>query len=265
MKKNVLHTMMIALLAGGSAMAQTPPAAPPPVVPPAQPGPPAQVVLDRTVAIAERGIEAIARDEAVTLMSAELRTVGLSGLLIQLSAECGLWHSTPAIDGDPPIEPGDADADLSGPDALHGGRVLVWVEVDGEPVGFDGDADDDDAAAEPVDADAALADARVALCGGVATRVAAADGDGGEDEDLGDGVGDGLDEADGMTVQFEQVRQAAAFNWAVDRFDNGDRRVEVRAIFEADDADAIDLDGEAAVQAAIGKRTLVIQPIRLGM
>jgi hypothetical protein len=248
MNKNVLNTMMIALLAGGSAAVN---AQVPPITPPGH--------LDRTVAIAEAAIEAVPRNEEIVLMSTEIRTVAQSGLLIQLAAECGLWSE--AADADPadptdpddPADPDDPDnpddpdqpGDDEPADAVASGRVLVWVEVNGEVVAFGPDA------IEPADDDA-----RVAFCAGAAAQVALET------------------DADDPTLPVEpflQVRQAAAFNWVVESLGNASHLVEVKASFVLDGDNGDEEDGEIGIgeqallaQAAIGKRTLVIQPLRLG-
>jgi hypothetical protein len=247
---NVLNTMMIALLAGGSAAVHaqaTPPG--PPATPPGQ--------LDRTVAISAATIEAIPRDEEITLMSAELRTVARSGLLIQLAAECGLWSEAADDPTDPenPDDPADPVDDQQPADAPSG-RLLVWVELDGEPVEFGPGTVE-----LPEDA------ARVAFCAGRAEPVALPDED---DDGIPD---DGIAPDPQENEPFLQVRQAAAFNWAVDSLPNGANLVEVKATFVLDvdappaDDDEVGDDDTATTlaQAAIGKRTLVIQPLRVGL
>jgi hypothetical protein len=246
MKSNLLHSMILATLAGGSlALAPTADAQ--------QPGPPGFAqglgALDRVVAISEARIEPVYASEAITLMSADLRTVANSGLLVQLSAECGLWLETaaaePPADGngdDDDTDDGndaddgnddDATADGEASGTALGGRVLVWVEVDGEPVGFAGAGGDD------------AFDGRIAFCGGSAAQIAAGDA------------------ADPLAL-FEATRSATTFNWITEALPNGANRVEIKAVFEywGDDGFEPALPLPMTAQAAFGNRTLVVQPIR---
>lgn len=233
MKKTFLHSMIVALAAGATGLASA-----------ADIGP-----LDRVVALAESTIEPIVVDQEVTLMSADLRTVGNSGLLIQFAAECGLWAEA-APDPDDPTDPTDPTdpADPEDPDdpddpivpdepadAPATGRVLVWVEVDGEPVNLGGDVF------------GSLEDGRIVFCGGDIETVAQAD------------PNDPLE-------LFDATRRAGSFNWTVDTRTNGPVRVEVKASldtsFDHDDDPLTPDQPSLLAQAAIGARTLVIQPLR---
>jgi hypothetical protein len=250
MKSNLLHSMILATLAGGS-LALSPDADA------QQRGMPAFAPglggLDRVVAISEARIEPVYASEEITLISADMRTVANSGLLVQLSAECGLWVEAATA---PPGEGDDNDDDDNGDedngddgngddngdatvidDATGtplGGRVVVWVEVDGEPVRFGG-ADDVDG----------FDDARIAFCGGNAEQIANADA------------------ADPLAL-FEATRSATTFNWVTEALPNGANRVEVKAVFEYWGADGFEAELPLPItaQAAFGNRTLVVQPIR---
>jgi hypothetical protein len=250
MKNNLLHSMILATLAGGSlALAPTADAQ--------QRGGPGVGqglgALDRVVAISEALIEPVYANEPITLMSADLRTVANSGLLVQLSAECGLWLETAAAE--PPADDGngddeadddndddndagdddDATADGEASGTALGGRVLVWVEVDGEPVGFTGAGGDD------------AFDGRIAFCGGSAAQIATAD-------------------AEDPLALFEATRSATTFNWVTEALPNGANRVEIKAVFEYWGEDGFEpaLPLPMTAQAAFGNRTLVVQPIRSG-
>ncbi len=106
-------------------------------------------------------------------------------------------------------------------------RVTVWIEMDGEPVHVSSDGDGED-------------DGKVVFCDRTHQQM----------------VTD-LDNEDANITQFLRTRTANAFNWVVIDAGNGIHEFAVHAELETDA-----VEGEFA-QAAIGKRTLVIEPIHL--
>lgn len=169
-------------------------------------------------------------EETVELLSSRLRTSSPTDLLLSVSAECALWTNVATIGND---------------DAESIGRVEVWITIDGTIVPV--------SASEPAGSPSAIDPAdqgsrgRVVFCNR-ATRL--------KTENFND------DSSDDVIRLFNRTRSANAFNWAALNVGSGVHEIKVLARLVTKLAG----DGSPADQlakAAVGKRTLVIEPAKL--
>lgn len=146
--------------------------------------------------------------DAVTLLTSTVKTSSPTDLLFQVTAECAIWTDVTTVGND---------------DQTAGAQVLVWIEVDGVPVGVVGGDD-----------------GKVVFCDRVHQSVTSL-----------------FDDEDATTRTYQAARSANAFNWMRLNLGNGEHLVEVKAELSAS------ATANAAAKAAVGKRTLVIEPTKL--
>ena len=113
------------------------------------------------------------------------------------------------------------------------GLVEVWVEIDGEPVGVQ-NIGTSTTTAEPAD------DGKVVFCNRAYRRKTSL-----------------FDDEDATIETFERTRQANGFNWVALNVGNGIHTVEVKANLTET------ATNEATADAAIGARTLIVEPTKL--
>lgn len=152
---------------------------------------------------------------ADSILGVEMRTSNPQDLVLQVTLECALWTQV-ATQGNGVSE--------------STARVMVWVEMDGEPVKVSSDESGEDAG-------------KVVFC----------------DRTHRQSVVD-LDDEDARIEQYLRTRTANAFNWIVVDAGSGVHDFVVHA--ELDTEVSSDASG-AMAEAGIGKRTLVIEPIHL--
>lgn len=146
-----------------------------------------------------------------TVLSGTLRASRPTDLVVGVTLECALWTTVVTVGNDA----SEATA-----------RVLVWVELDGEPVAVSGDDTE--------------APGQVVFCDRTHRQT----------------VTD-LDDEDARIEQFLRTRSANGFHWIALNVGSGIHTLDVVAQLEAS---ATSL-GDA--QAGVGKRTLVVEPVRL--
>ena len=202
---------------------------------------------------------------AVVLSKNQIKFSNPQDLILSLSAECALWTNTATT--------GDDDAETKA-------RVETWVTIDGLRVPVSpNDTAPDNTSADPDDQAGA---GKVVLCNR-ATRMKT------ENIEMAGPVADADTEDDIIIRAYNRSRAAHAFNWAaIDvgrNYDTqGDNVVDVvvhaRLVGEVEDQDTSDnisplddpttpdneeQDASPAALAAIGKRTLVIEPTRMAV
>lgn len=170
------------------------------------------------------------KDETVELMSSTLKTSSPTDLILSVTAECALWTNV-ATAGN------DSSESIA--------RVEVWIEIDKaivpvsstEPAGST-------SAVDPADQGSR---GRVVFCNRAMQL---------KTENFND------DSSDDVIKLFNRTRYANAFNWVALNLGNGVHEVKVFARLVA----KLVSDGnpsEQLAKAAVGKRTLVIEPAKL--
>ena len=194
--------------------------------------------------------------DEVVLSKNQIKFSNPQDLILSLTAECALWTNTATT--------GDDDAETKA-------RVETWVTIDDKVVPVS--PNDTAAPNESVDPDVQAGAGRVVLCNR-ATRMKTEN-----IETVTNMLGTTPDddtEDDILIRSYNRTRSANGFNWAaIDvgrNYDaDGDNVVNVelhaRLAGEITDVDTSDNDGDMspAAMAAIGKRTLVIEPVRMAV
>jgi hypothetical protein len=202
------------------------------------------------------GAGASEQSDEVVLSKNQIKFSNPQDLILSLSAECALWTNTATT--------GDDDAETKA-------RVETWVTIDGKIVPVS--PNDTAPANGSVDPDDQAGAGRVVLCNR-ATRMKTEN-----IETITTALGTAPDpdlEDDIIIRSYNRTREANGFNWAaIDvgrNYDtDGDNVVNVevhaRLAGEVQDQDTSDNDGDTspAAMAAIGKRTLVIEPTRMAV
>jgi len=166
-----------------------------------------------------------------TLMSATFKTSKPEDLLISVSAECSILTNT-VIHGGPNAATDSASA---------GGRVRVWLELDGKIVALQSTSQPpQDPNAQPAGDDTD----KVTFCDQVHQRTVT------DNESDSDGT-------DGST-DYLKTKSSAAFNWVRLNAGSGDHTLVVKADLILDTATA-----DSSAEAVVGNRTLVIEPTKL--
>ena len=155
-------------------------------------------------------------DEGQLILSTSIKTSNTQDLLFHVSLECALWTEVKATT--------IADHALGlTPYGRAEAHIVVWLEVDGVAVKVSSD--------DP--------DGKIVFCERVEEL---------EIQDMDDSTGN-------FTIrQYEQTRQANAFNWWKLDLGSGTHTVNVYA-----DIDSYNTEGSMA-KGAIGKRTLLVDP-----
>ncbi|HEX8083508.1 MAG TPA: hypothetical protein VF529_04405 [Solirubrobacteraceae bacterium] len=206
------------------------------------------------------------QQDEVVLSKNQIKFSNPQDLLLQLTAECALWTNTATT--------GDDDAETKA-------RVETWVEIDGKVVPVS--PNDTAPTNGSVDPDQQAGAGRVVLCNR-ATRMKTENIESlttGVPDDpntpIDESVIDDPDNEDDILIRsYNRTREANGFTWtAIDvgrNYDtDGDNVVDVevhaRLAGEIQDQDTTDNDGSMspAALAAIGKRSLVIEPTRLAV
>lgn len=160
----------------------------------------------------------------VELLSSTLKTSSPTDLMLAVTAECALW----------------TDLTTTGNDSATAiSRVEVWIEVDGEvvPVNSTDTATGD--TGTPLEVGQAEA-GHVVFCNR-AFRATTSN----------------FDDEDATIRLFNRTRQANAFNWLDLNLGAGEHTIKVYGDLTAD------TEGDATAKAAIGKRTLIVEPTKL--
>lgn len=183
--------------------------------------------------------------DTVRLLSTTFRVSSPTDLIMSVTAECALWTNLSNL--------GDGDSESTA-------RVEVWLTIDGTVVPV---APGENGNPDAFDPDEQGSEGRVVFCNRaqrMRTENFTADG-----------------ETNNVIRLYNRTRTANGFNWiAVDTSDNYDNvglngknilTVEVWARLAArlvtDDATAVAPPENPAAMAAVGKRTLVIEPVKL--
>jgi hypothetical protein len=153
-----------------------------------------------------------AESTTVELLSGQLKTSSPTDLVLSVTLECALWTDITTIGND------ESEAVA---------RVKVWVEIDGVPVGVNGEDTGDDAG-------------KVVFCDRAYKRTTT-----------------DFDDDDARIDSYLRTRSAHAFNWIDLDLGSGLHTVVVKG--QLDTA----VTGTGMAQAAIGKRTLVVEPTKL--
>lgn len=160
----------------------------------------------------------------VELMSARLKTSSPTDLMLQVTAECALW----------------TDVATTGNDSSTAiARVEIWIEIDGEVVPVSSDDTATGGTGTPIEVGQAEK-GRVVFCNR-AYQMTVANAD---DEDL-------------MIKMFNRTRNANAFNWLTLNVGSGQHEIKVFGSLTSE------YTANAFAKAAIGKRTLIVEPTKL--
>lgn len=208
-------------------------------------------------------------DTQVVLAQSRSKYSNPTDLRLSVTSECALWTNTATV--------GDDDAETKA-------RVEYWITIDGKTVPV---ASDEVAADPSVDPDVQGPPGHVVFCNR-ATRMKTE-----QIESTADGNGDDEDDEDDILIRsYNRSRTANAFNWgalnigrtyddAVIQNGKGTLLIELHArlatqITDEDDSDnqtgsqdppASDelpsVDASPAAVAAVGKRTLFIEPVKM--
>lgn len=205
--------------------------------------------------------------EQIVLSKNQIKFSNPQDLILSLSAECALWTNTATT--------GDDDSETKA-------RVEAWITIDGKRVPVSPlDNAPDNTSADPDDQ---AGEGKVVLCNR-ANRMKTEN-----IEATADMLGQDADNEDDIVIRsYNRSRAAHAFNWAaIDvgrNYDTeGDNVVDVvvhaRLVGEVEDQDTNDniaplddpttpdneeQDASPAALAAIGKRTIVIEPTRMAV
>lgn len=158
--------------------------------------------------VAGSTVEILGAGEAVALLTSTLKTSAPTDLLLSVTLECSILTEVTTVGNDMQ-------------EAF--GRVEVWVEIDGVPVGVtSGD------------------DGHVVFCDRVHQQETSL-----------------FDDDDATIRSYLETRTANAFNWASLNVGSGVHTIEVKGLLTETMTDG------AAAKAGIGKRTLVVEPTKL--
>jgi hypothetical protein len=153
-------------------------------------------------------------DSAVTtatVLATTIKTSTPEDLVFQITLECALWSSVTTVGNDM---------------AQSTARVLVWVELDGQPVAVSSDDTQDVG--------------RVVFCDRVHQQKTS-----------------GFDDQNATIQQYLATRSANAFNWVSLNVGSGFHTIAVKAQLSGDTV------GMATAQAGIGNRMLIVEPTKL--
>lgn len=178
---------------------------------------------DKVVANGSK-VEEFGPGAEVPILTATLRSTNVTDLILSVSLECSIL--TQLTTGPNAVDGVDR--------ALAQGRVLVWVEIDGQIVPINSA----NGASRPGDETD-----KVTFC----------------DREYQRTVSDNEDPADGQDTEEDYIRTKAAnaFNWLRLNVGNGTHQIVVKATLTER------VEGAATAEAIIGNRTLVVEPAKL--
>lgn len=153
-------------------------------------------------------VEVAGPGETLTILAGSMRTSSPTDLILQVTLECSILTQVTTVGND---------------DQQAFGRIEVWVEIDGEPVGV-----------------TAGDDGRVVFCDRAHRQTTSL-----------------FDDDDATIESYLKTRTANAFNWVALNTGSGVHTLEVKAHFTEEATD------NAVAQAVIGKRTFVAEPTKL--
>jgi hypothetical protein len=163
-------------------------------------------------------VEAGQPTDRVRLLTGSIKTSKPTDLIFQVTAECALWTNIGTVGN------GISEAFA---------QVLIWVEVDGQPVKVSSDDTGEDAG-------------KVVFC----NRAFRSETTNFDDDDEDDEI-----------ALFMRDRHANGFNWTKLNLGSGPHSIEVFAELTTQVTE--DDPAEAFADAAVGKRTLVVEPTKL--
>lgn len=199
-------------------------------------------------------VEPAGEDPTKVVLEADLKTSTPTDLLIEVSAECALWTLTKTVDR--PEDDSRARAEA---------RVTSWVTVDGENAAG---VPDPDKGVVPV---SGSDDGKVVLCDRV-QRLTTQDLEDDDDEE-GECPADDPNTEENENAEctfvelFQRTRSANGFNWVAFNLGNGVHTLRLWVQLETDTStDGPTMDdttlNRADAAAGIGKRTMLIQPVK---
>ena len=153
-------------------------------------------------------LEIAAPGETVEILSGTIRSSGPSDLVLSVSLECSILTQVTTVGND---------------DSQALGRVEVWVEIDGVPVGV-------------VSGD----DGKVVFCDRTHRQTTSL-----------------FNDEDATIESYLKTRSAHSFNWLALNLGSGTHVISVQAHFTEE------ATSNAVAEAVIGKRTLVAEPTKL--
>lgn len=172
--------------------------------------------------------------KVVPILSGKLRTSTPQDLILSVSAECALWTST-----------ANEDSDASETKA----QVVMWITIDKPTnvVPVTSDSNGDGITGDPDDG-------RVVFCNR-AQRMETEFMDGNNDDTL-------------RIREYQKSRTANAFNWLAFNLGNGIHTITLWAeldatVVESGNIGASFNDVNAPAAAAVGKRTLIVEPAKM--
>lgn len=177
-------------------------------------------------------------NDPTTILSETMRVSSPSDLILQLTAECSILT--------------DLVTNNSEPSSSAFGAVRLWIEIDGKrvPVAADDTANDGAENENDGDGEGGGDIGEVTFCNRAYSRTVT--------DDENNTPPDGIDEEE----DFIRTRTANAFNWLAlnvgfDYDTDGDNviLIEVKADFDETTS------GEAAADAFVGSRTLIVEPV----
>lgn len=216
------------------------------------------------IAVSGSATEVVGPLEDTTLMSATLKTSSPTDLVLHVSLECAIFTDTSVTTSDGDNAKGNGKNKES---AAATGRVEIWLEVD--PTPHDGSDDDTNNHVIPVSSDdtGATDPTNISLDDDVpppATvgKVVFCHRTQGLEAELDFQAEEELNFTGELFLRtYQGTRSANAFNWITLDMGSGTYEIEVHAQI-VDDTWTSD-DGDAAAKGVIGKRTLVVQPVKL--
>lgn len=168
-----------------------------------------------------------ATESVEKILETQLKTSGTSDLILQLTLECALWTEVGTIGSD---------------DSAANATVEIWITLDGQPVPVTADANGDGSFDDPDDG-------RVTFCNRAFRMTTEFFDD---------------DDAEDVIRLFNRTKNANGFNWTRPDPGHGIHAIEVWARLNATvEGDPTMGAAENVAMAAVGKRTLVIEPTHL--
>jgi hypothetical protein len=172
---------------------------------------------DKVIASGSK-VEVFSPDQEVTLLKGTIRSSSTSDLMLHVTAECSLTTNVTTVGND------DQSAE---------GKVEVWVEIDGKPVGINN-------IGTSTTTSEAKDDGKAVFCNRAYHRKTSM-----------------FDDTNATIETFFRTQDANGFNWVALNVGNGIHTVEVKANLTET------ATNNATAKAAVGDRTMIVEPAKL--
>jgi hypothetical protein len=145
--------------------------------------------------------------EVTTLLSERVKTAAPTDLILGVTAECAITTALTTVGNDA---------------AEASGKIEMWIEIDGHPVGVT----------------SADQDGKVTFCNRIDRRTTTE-----------------FDDEDATIDTYQLTKQSNGFNWMALNVGAATHLIEVKALL------TIANSGDATATAAVGNRTLIVEPV----